>query len=70
MSRRNQLNLVARRQLDSIGRSSGDRYIADRQDILRAAQALISELEAGDSEDIYDVLAVASFLAGDSTEST
>lgn len=67
MSRREQLNLIARRQLDTLGLASGLRYVADRGDILRGAQALIKELEAGDPEDIYDVLAVASFLAGDST---
>lgn len=68
MSRREQLNLVARRQLESLGRASGDRYVADRGDILRGAQSLIKELEAGDAEDIYDVLAVARFLAGDQLE--
>lgn len=69
MSRREELNKIARRQIETIGRASGDRYVADRQDILRAAQALIKELEAGDAEDIYDVLAVASFLAGDEVHS-
>lgn len=68
MSRAKQLNLIARRQLEAIGQASGLQYVADRGDILRGAKALISELEAGDAEDIYDVLAVASFLAGDSTE--
>lgn len=65
MSRRDRLNLLARRQLESLGRASGDRYVADRQDIIRSAQSLIKEIEAGDPEDIYDILAVASFLAGD-----
>lgn len=68
LSRRDQLNKIARRQIEDIGRASGDRYVADRQDILRGAQALIKELEAGDAEDIYDVLAVAVFLAGDNGE--
>lgn len=68
MSRRDQLNLVARRQVENIGKASGDAYVADRGDILRGAQALIKELEAGDAEDIYDVLAVARFLAGDQLE--
>jgi hypothetical protein len=65
LSRRDRLNVIARRQLESLGRASGDRYVADRQDILRGAQALIKELEAGDAEDVYDILAVAAFLAGD-----
>ena len=69
MSRREELNKIARRQVENIGRASGDRYVADRQDILRGAQALIKELEAGDPEDIYDVLAVATFLAGDEVHS-
>lgn len=67
MSRRDELNKIARRQIENIGRTTSG-YVADRQDILRAAQALIKELEAGDAEDIYDVLAVAAFLAGDNGE--
>lgn len=69
MSRRDELNKIARRQIESIGQASGARYVADRQEILRGAQALIKELEAGDPEDIYDVLAVATFLAGDEVHS-
>lgn len=62
------LNKIARRQVDSVGRASGMRYVADRGDIIRAAQSLMKEIESGDAEDIYDVLAVAGFLAGDRLE--
>ena len=64
MSRRDRLNLVARRQLESLGRASGDRYVADRADIFRSSKALLEELDFEDL-DVHDVLAVAEFLAGD-----
>jgi hypothetical protein len=61
------LNRIAGRQLDNIGVSSGLRYVADRADIFRSSKALLEELEF-DEPDIHDVLAVAEFLAGDTTQ--
>lgn len=68
MSRRERLNLIARRQIDAIGRSSGLAYVAGRRDILDSAKAWVEE--NGDEYDIMDVLAVAEFLAGDRVEGT
>lgn len=68
MSRADELNKIARRQLDSIGTASGLRYVAERADIVRQAKALIDDLELEDEIDIYAVLEVAGFLAGDKVE--
>ena len=68
LSRRERLNLIARRQIDAIGRSSGLAYVAGRRDILDSAKAWVEE--NGDEYDIMDVLAVAEFLAGDRVEGT
>ena len=69
MSRRKpRLDKKTRRLLDQTGKASGFRYVADRADIIRTAKALADELEFEDDTDIYAVLDVARFLAGDSTE--
>lgn len=70
MSRRDQLNAIARRQVDSVGSASGMRYVAERMDIIKAAKGLLKELELDeDGEyDIMDILSVAEFLAGDRVE--
>lgn len=68
MSRADELNKIARRQLDSIGRASGLVYAAERADLVRQARSLIRELDLEDEVDVYAVLEVAGFLAGDRTE--
>lgn len=69
MSRRKpKIDKKTRRVLDQIGEASGFRYVADRADIIRAAKALADELELEDDTDIYAVLDVARFLAGDKQE--
>lgn len=69
MSRRKpRLDKKTRRILEQTGAASGFRYVADRADIIRTAKALADELEFEDDTDIYAVLDVARFLAGDSTE--
>ena len=44
------------------------RGYADRADIIRSAKALTDELDLEDDTDIYAVLDVARFLAGDHQE--
>lgn len=67
MSRRDQLNSIARRQLENLGQASGMRYVAERLDILKAAKAFLDENDFEDY-DIMDVLTTAEFLAGDRVE--
>lgn len=69
MSRRKpRLDKKTRRILEQTGEASGFKYVADRADIIRAAKALSDELDLEDSTDIYAVLDVARFLAGDHQE--
>lgn len=69
MSRRKpKIDKKTRRVLDQVGEASGFRYVADRADIIRTAKALADELELEDDTDIYAVLDVARFLAGDKQE--
>lgn len=69
MSRRKpKVDKKTRRVLDQVGEASGFRYVADRADIVRTAKALADELELEDDTDIYAVLDVARFLAGDKQE--
>lgn len=68
MSRRKQLNKIARRQLESIGSASGARYVAERMEILNGAKKWIEKNYEDAEPDIMDVLSVAEFLAGDRVE--
>ena len=69
MSRRKpKIDKKTRRVLDQVGEASGFRYVADRADIIRTAKALADELGLEDDTDIYAVLDVARFLAGDKQE--
>jgi hypothetical protein len=66
LSRRDQLNLIAQRQLDGIAAGHSLRFVAERMEILNSAKSWVDE-NAEDS-DIMDYLAVAEFLAGDRVE--
>lgn len=67
MSRRKQLDKIARRHLDQVGEASGFKYVAERADIVRAAKALADDLDIEDL-DVFALIELASFLAGDSVE--
>lgn len=69
MSRRKpKIDKKTRRILEQTGEASGFRYVADRADVVRAAKALSDELDLEDDTDIYAVLDLARFLAGDHQE--
>lgn len=69
MSRRKpKIDKKTRRVLDQTGEASGFKYVADRADIVRAAKALSDELDLEEDTDIYAVLDLARFLAGDHQE--
>jgi hypothetical protein len=68
LPRAERLNLIARRQLEDIGKASGDRFVSERADIIRAAKALLDDLDLDEETDIFAVMEVASFLAGDNVE--
>jgi hypothetical protein len=63
LSRTDRLNLIARRQLDSLGAGHSLRYVAERMEILNSAKSWVDENT--EDYDIMDVLAVAEYLAGD-----
>lgn len=50
------------------GPQTDSEYVADRADIWRAARALLDSYEWEEKPDPYDVIGVAQFLAGDTTE--
>ena len=66
--RKPKIDKKTRRVLEKTGEASGFRYVADRADIIRAAKARSDELDHEDDTDIYAVLDVARFLAGDHQE--
>lgn len=69
MSRRKpKIDKKTRRVLDQTGEATGFKYVADRADIVRAAKALSDELDLEEDTDIYAVLDLARFLAGDHQE--
>lgn len=67
--RKAQLDKIARRYLERVGRESGLAYVADRADIVRAAKALADDLECEDL-DVFALVELAGFLAGDTVESS
>lgn len=66
MSKRKQLNKAAQRHLEHIGEASGFKYVAERADIIRTAKALADDLEI-EELDIFALIELAAFLAGDTT---
>ena len=68
MSRRKtKVDKKTRRHLEQVGEASGFKYVADRVDIMRAAKALADELKVEDL-DVFALIELASFLAGDNVE--
>lgn len=71
MSRREQIEKQARKTLREIekigGGSSGLRYIAERADIIRAAYSLAADLDV-EELDVFALIELARFLAGDTVE--
>lgn len=66
LSKRDQLNRIARRQIEASGGGSM-KYIAERLDILVMAKGFLEDNEI-EEYDIMDILSVAEFLAGDRVE--
>lgn len=67
MSRRKQLDKIARRHLEQVGEASGFKYVAERADVVRSAKALADDLGIEDL-DVFALIELASFLAGDNVE--
>lgn len=70
MSRRKpKIDKKTRRHLEQAGEASGFKYVAERAEIVRDAKALADDLGLEDL-DVFALIELASFLAGDTVEST
>jgi hypothetical protein len=65
--RKSKIDKKTRRILEQTGEASGFRYVADRAEIVRDAKALADDLGIEDL-DVFSLIELASFLAGDDTK--